>query len=756
MFVFRNTYNLIQKSFFVGLFLFSFGLQNHAFGQQDFNNFKTLVASGNIPSDFTTRTSDKIETDIAGNKIQLNSTAKEKEFLEGVHTQIDNLLLSGSVIYGDEISDYVKSVAANLLKDEPELLAQLRFYTIKSNETNALSTDQGIVFVTTGLITQLTSEAQLAYVLSHEIAHYTERHVLQSYELSKGTINKRNQIEKLSSHSKENELEADRLALKRYHAAGYSADEIIATFDVLMYSYLPFDDVEFSRSYFNTESLYIPESLFGDKEYEIKAEEDYNDLRSSHPNIKKRKDAILQAMEHYSDWGAEVNTFGAEKFNYIRSVSRFESLRTNIMNVELAQAIYSVYLLEQEYKSSEYLDRTKALIWLSMIQLNNVNDLTSNLPNSSDYEGESGNLYFMLRKLSDEQLMTIGLRTIYDLKKSHPDDEFYTNVYDRLLKSLAGNTKFKLERYSTKGFHQAATEAKTPLNGTGSDSLSPEAPKSKYDKIKNQKKSTSIEAFDSTNFALYAIPDIIRDSSFLDRYNHFKKSVDSIQEIEDYFDELSYQDRKKVLREEARTADNYGFNLQKYVLVEPTMEYNKKSINTALEKEMVQDKYQDALLEANDKVGLEVTLINRSTLATSGTDGFNERNAYISYLEESANYPEIELFPVDYELLKELTASHGTSKLLFTTVNYSFEPNINPLYIVYSALFFPTLPLTLLIYMPIQLATGQQSVYSTLVLDTNTGIPLSFDQDMVHSKPNKRISGAYYYHLLNKYKNMPR
>jgi hypothetical protein len=392
-----------------------------------------------------------------------------------------------------------------------------------------------------------------------------------------------------------------------------------------------------------------------------------------------------------------------------------------------------------------------------MIQLNNINDLSSNLPNSSDFEGESGNLYFMLRKLTDEQLMTMGLRIIYDLKQKHPEDDYYTNIYDRLLKALANNSKFKLEQFSTKGFKQASSEAKTPVIIELKDSVPTEAPKSKYDKIKNKKTpGNNIEAFDSTNFAQFAIPDIIQDSSFLDRYEHFKNEADSIQAIEDSFDELSYQDRKKALRIEARTEDEYGIDLQRYVLVEPTMEYNKKSINTALEKEVVQDKYQEALLEANDKLGLDVTLINRTTIALSGTEGFNERNAYISYLEESANYPEIELFPVDYELLKELTAAHGTSKLLFTTVDYSFQPNINPLYIVYSALFFPTLPFTALIYLPIQMAKGQQSVYSTLVLDTNTGIPLSFEQDLVHSKPNKRISAAYYYHLLNKYKNLPR
>jgi hypothetical protein len=105
--------------------------------QQDFNNFKTLVAQGEIPDDFTKTTNEKILED-KGTRTGDLSTTQERVFLEGIHQNIDQLLHSGSVIYGDEISVYVQAVAANLLKDEPELLAQLRFYTIKSNETNAI------------------------------------------------------------------------------------------------------------------------------------------------------------------------------------------------------------------------------------------------------------------------------------------------------------------------------------------------------------------------------------------------------------------------------------------------------------------------------------------------------------------------------------------------------------------------------------------------------------------------------------------
>lgn len=739
------------KQFVYLLLIFAHTGSGISYGQQDFNKFKTLESAGPIPADFTTKTSDKIMSDIAGDRIHMKTTTEENLYLESIHGQIDKLLFSGSVIYGDEISQYVQSIAAKLLKDEPALLASLRFYTIKSNETNALSTDQGIVFVTTGLITQLTSEAQLAFVLSHEISHYDEHHVLESYEFYKTNNNRRNKIEKLSTHSKENELEADKLALKRYHAAGYSVNELISAFDVLMYSYLPFDDVKFPHDYFNTSMLYVPERMFGDKVYEIKAEEDYNDTRSSHPNIKKRKDAINEAIKEYSDWGSEVNSFGEEKFNYIRSVSRFESLRTNIMDVELAEALYSIFLLEQEFKDSEYLKHMKALVWLTMIQLDIENDLSQTLPTSSHYEGESGNLYYMIRKLKDEELFAIGLRTVYDLQKANQGDEFLAKIYDRLLETLAYEEDFKLEKFSSTGFHEAASAAALKAETAAADTTKSDASKSKYDKIKSKKTSSnSLETFDSTNFAYYAIPDIIADSSFLAIYKGYKAEADSVTDLEDIFADLPYSERKKITRMLEIESYDKGADLQKYILVEPTLEFDKRK--TAKEQEITQEKFETAIIQSNSDVGLDMTLVSQ-TNADLNTEIFNERNVYISFLEEAANYGNIELFPVDYYKLQDLTNARGTSKLVFTTANYSYHPDLNPLLLIASAVLLPTLPITLTTYLPAKLIMGQHTVIRTIVFDTDKGIPLTYEEEMINSKPRKKIVSAYYYQLLNKLKN---
>ncbi len=67
--------------------------------------------------------------------------------------------------------------------ERPEL--EYNFAVLKSEAVNAFAAPGGYVFVTRGLLRKVTSEAELAGVLAHEIAHITEKHILQVIQRSK-------------------------------------------------------------------------------------------------------------------------------------------------------------------------------------------------------------------------------------------------------------------------------------------------------------------------------------------------------------------------------------------------------------------------------------------------------------------------------------------------------------------------------------------------------------------------------------------
>src|SRR5690606_16704874 len=55
-----------------------------------------------------------------------------------------------------------------------------RFAVLDDADINAFAAPGGYVFITKGMLARLTSEAELAAVLGHEIAHVTEEHHLDA------------------------------------------------------------------------------------------------------------------------------------------------------------------------------------------------------------------------------------------------------------------------------------------------------------------------------------------------------------------------------------------------------------------------------------------------------------------------------------------------------------------------------------------------------------------------------------------------
>ena len=150
---------------------------------QDFNQYKPLQSRWSIPADFTGRASQKYYKDLASidsKESRFNKRSKKDFYLES-NFGIGDFLTSGRVLFNDQASAYLSEIMDVLLKDDQALRKQIRIYVVKSPAVNAFTTNNGIIFVTMGLLSRLENEAQLAWVLSHEVVHYREQHVIDSY-----------------------------------------------------------------------------------------------------------------------------------------------------------------------------------------------------------------------------------------------------------------------------------------------------------------------------------------------------------------------------------------------------------------------------------------------------------------------------------------------------------------------------------------------------------------------------------------------
>jgi predicted Zn-dependent protease len=166
-----------------------------------------------------------------------------------IGTQIlQQVYQSDSVINDVEIEDYLYNLTNKLVKSSDYSGSGIKFFIVNDPSINAFAMLGGVIGVHTGLILSANSESELASVLSHEVAHITQRHVarmigklqkdsFKSYlglglalllarsnpELARGALaaSQALGVQTVLDFTRENEKEADRIGIKILHKAGF-------------------------------------------------------------------------------------------------------------------------------------------------------------------------------------------------------------------------------------------------------------------------------------------------------------------------------------------------------------------------------------------------------------------------------------------------------------------------------------------------------------------------------------------------------
>jgi beta-barrel assembly-enhancing protease len=91
----------------------------------------------------------------------------------------------GGVVEAPALTRYVNLVGGAVAStcDRPEI--PYHFAVLNHDSINAFAAPAGYVFVTKGLLAQIQNEAELAAVLGHEIAHVTQKHILEVIQRNK-------------------------------------------------------------------------------------------------------------------------------------------------------------------------------------------------------------------------------------------------------------------------------------------------------------------------------------------------------------------------------------------------------------------------------------------------------------------------------------------------------------------------------------------------------------------------------------------
>ena len=89
---------------------------------------------------------------------------------------------AGQIVDDPEINEYLQSIGMRLASQAHEGAHRFTFFAVRDSSINAFALPGGFIGVNAGLVKATRSEAELAGVLAHEIAHVTQRHIARSIQ----------------------------------------------------------------------------------------------------------------------------------------------------------------------------------------------------------------------------------------------------------------------------------------------------------------------------------------------------------------------------------------------------------------------------------------------------------------------------------------------------------------------------------------------------------------------------------------------
>jgi hypothetical protein len=745
------------------------------------NNYTPLKVSGTIPDDlcnlFTEAyTSEKDNLD----KIKSSRSERKikEKFLRESNYYLNQILMSGIVLYNTPINEYVDKIMDKILISEPELRKNIRIYILKTPTVNASATDKGIMFVNLGLIAQSGSESQLAYILSHELIHYIKKHNIDLY-LEKDKIvrddnglksnSTKGALYKTHFRSREMENESDENGFNDYYLkTNYDLNQALETYDVLQYAYLPFDEIAFDKTFLTDSMFSFPEKYFPEAINPIKARDDYDDENSTHPNLKKRREALQERLEKQNNNNRIINPSGNDNFKAIRDMARFECLRLFVIEQNFTQSFYNAWIMKKEYPDNLFIDKILSASLYGLSKYKSFGSIGDVIPNLKKSEGEIHAVSSIFKNIKSNELNALAIRYIFKASQKHPNDNYLNEIKEDMFKDLVVKHKASFKDF----INQSQLIIKTEVTEEKTDSIQKQS--SKIRNIEKKKKSQK-----EADFYNYIFAGLLNNKAFS---NNFDKAIKDAEEVkatkkkikksekiknknkdeeddEDEDEQLTDNDTEES--DEEMITSGYlqrrGFKLgiDKILLYNPfyiKFDFRKKEQLRYFDTEKSQLEYI-ALLENNAKrVGLEMDIVVTTDFKTKGSDLYNKHLLLNDWTDEFTNWETSgnKIFFLSQDI-KSIISEHNTNYLNITGIISAKASQIDNRvfsYLLYSAASPVTWPLTMQYFF----RPAFRTMYYNLVVDMETGKKVFINTSTIEMSDSKAFLNSRVYDTFNQIK----
>lgn len=391
-------------------------------------DYLPLQAKGEIPKDFLFQAMP--ESAIVKERIGRSSEVFQVQsaFLQ------NRILTSGRVIFGDTISQYLQKVGRVILNNRPILQEKLRFYVLRSSEADAFITHDGVVLVSMGLLSKLKTEAELAYILCHEISHFEAGHTWKLYIKNdkEGNTPGLDGILSYYSYQKKLEFEADSLGLLMFAQTGYALNAALSAFQVI--NAAPHQDTSLSKNIpwvlLGLDTAFIGQNISSNPTYPSLIETATSDLEMQKVTL-LRKRKISNFITNFAAAGENFKV-SAPLFQYIQTICRFENCLTYLDAQKYENALTETGILLKQYPKNAYLHNIASYSLYALARYANQGRLWDVHTDYSSVKGGLSAICFQIEAAQGLPLSLLALKKSWDVYYRYP----YSPISDLMIGDL--------------------------------------------------------------------------------------------------------------------------------------------------------------------------------------------------------------------------------------------------------------------------------------------------------------------------------
>jgi beta-barrel assembly-enhancing protease len=694
-----------------------------AFGQ-DFKDYRPLLSKGALPSEVITSATAKFEAEKEpGNSKEENLSNR---FLLRSRFETDMILRSRLIVHDTSFTNYFGRIADELLKDKPELRKKLHFYLLKSSAVNAFAFQDGSIFICMGTLAHIENEAQLAFILAHEIVHVEKSHSLNRYLEFKNIDGKKKdkdrvigfQDKKTISASvlqkcrfnQDQESEADTVGLQQFLKSSYNFESCEGVYKHLKYSYLPYDSIPFSTTFLGVNGIDLEERYFRVKLNPIKGiSENENDSTATHPNIGRRKAATLKTLAGLEAKGKEDFVVSQQMFENMQTIARFELPHLFLHEGLFEDAIYYSYLLSFNYPENAYLEKNigGALYGLAKMKYEgSFNHHSQHSKSDLDsLEGERQQVYHFFDTLNFKQVVAVASNYLWKLKEKYPKEETLSDMWKETTQGLINLDALKISDF-------------LPMPSDGI--------------AKTEK-----------NWEKYIFSDLLNEKDFKNLFNSetVKKKRQKIAVSKSFAD---YSDLDK------KASKALKLGISKVVIVNPT--YAKLSTQPKdkqlfiEETEAGKDALIDILKENAKLVKIEAEVLHVFNMESNNTPEFNDMNMLEEWVDEQIRTGNVHFLGTQQAEINALAKKYGTDYFMWVGIwDVKLPPNYVRALIWLNALYIPPLWIPALYN---SFKTDNATLMYAVVYDVKTGKSQVIKKNFYHKKNSKAMMNLQCYDMF--------